>query len=79
VSSCWPYTHEKFEDEVFMENSKEWDEVVERMVNLKMTRFRAINLDEQMMTIDKLAQEALKSREEIRAAEATEVPLVAPV
>jgi hypothetical protein len=44
-----------------------------------MTRFRAMSLDEQMMTIEKSAQEALRAREEIRAAKATEVPLVAPV
>jgi hypothetical protein len=79
VSSCWSYAHDKFEDEVFMENAQDWDEVVARMVDPKMTRFRAMSLDEQVMTIEKSAQEALRAREEIRATEATEVPLVAPV
>jgi hypothetical protein len=32
-----------------------------------------------MKTIEKLAQEALRSREEMIAAEAAEVPLVSPV
>jgi hypothetical protein len=53
------------------------------MTNLKMnssrkiTRFKAMSLDEQATTIEKSAQEALRSRGEIIAAEATEVPLVA--
>jgi hypothetical protein len=46
VSSCWPYAHDKFEDEVFTENSQDWDEVVARMVDPKMTRFKAMSLDE---------------------------------
>jgi hypothetical protein len=74
-----PYAHDKFEDEVFTENAQDWDEVVARMVDPKMTRFRAMSLDEQVMTIEKSTQEALRAREEMIAAEATEVPLVAPV
>jgi hypothetical protein len=35
VSSCWPYAHDKFEDEVFTENAQDWDEVVQRMVDPK--------------------------------------------
>jgi hypothetical protein len=31
VSSCWPYAHDRFEDEIFMENAQDWDEVVARM------------------------------------------------
>jgi hypothetical protein len=46
VSSCWSYAHEKFEDEVFTENAQDWDEVVARMVDPKMTRFKAMSLDE---------------------------------
>jgi hypothetical protein len=38
-----------------------------------MTRFKAMSMDEQVETIEKSAQEALRAREEIRAAEATEV------
>jgi hypothetical protein len=66
VSSCWSYAHDKFEDEVFTENAQDWDEVVARMVDPKMTRFRAMSLDEQVTTIEKSAQEALRAREEIR-------------
>jgi hypothetical protein len=43
------------------------------MTDPKMTRFRYMSMDEQETKIDKLAQEALRSREEIRAAEATKV------
>jgi len=45
----------------------------------KMTRFRAMSLDEKAMTIDQSIQEALRAREEIRAAKATKVPLLALV
>jgi hypothetical protein len=47
------------------------------MANPKMTRFRAMSLDEHVTTIEQSAQEALRSREEISATEATNVPLVA--
>jgi hypothetical protein len=63
VSYCWSYTHDKFEDEVFTENAQDWDEVVARMVHPKMTRFRAMSLDEQPTTIDKLSQEAFIAKE----------------
>jgi hypothetical protein len=46
VSSYWPYAHDKFEDEVFTENAQDWDEVVARMADPKMTRFKAMSLDE---------------------------------
>jgi hypothetical protein len=77
VSSCWSYAHDKFEDEIFIENAHDWDEVVQRMANPKMTRFRALSLDEQVMTIELLDQEALRAGEETRAAKEIEVPLVA--
>jgi hypothetical protein len=44
VSSYWLYAHDKFEDEVFTENSQDWDEVVQRMVSPKMTRFKAMRI-----------------------------------
>jgi hypothetical protein len=43
------------------------------MADPKMTRFKAMSMDEQVETIEKLAQEALRAREEIRAEKATEV------
>jgi hypothetical protein len=88
VSSCWPYAHDKFEDEIFMENAQDWDEVVARMVDPKMTKFRSMSLDEPKTTIEKSYQEALRSREEMIAAEAAvpqvvvevvEIPPVSPV
>jgi hypothetical protein len=63
VSSYWLYAHYKFEDNVFTENAHGWDEVIQKMVDLKMTRFRAMNLDEQEMTIEQLDQEDLRARE----------------
>jgi hypothetical protein len=73
VSSCWPYAHDKFEDEVFTENAQNWDEVVQRMANLKMTRFKAIRMDEHEATIEHSTQDALRAREENRVTEATKV------
>jgi hypothetical protein len=43
------------------------------MVDPKMTRFKAMSMDEHVTTIDNLDQEALKAREEIRETEATKV------
>jgi hypothetical protein len=78
VSSCWPYTHDRFEDEVFIENAQDWDEFVARMVDPKMTRFKAMSLDEQTMILEQIGQEALRAREEMLAAEAAETPQVTP-
>jgi hypothetical protein len=47
VSSCWTYADDKFEDEVFTENAQDWDEVMKIMVDSKMTRFKAMSMDEQ--------------------------------
>jgi hypothetical protein len=77
VSSCWPYTHDKFEDEVFTENAQDWEEVVARMVDPRMTKFKSMSLDEQAEIIEKSAQGALRAREEMVVAETTEIPLVA--
>jgi hypothetical protein len=79
VSSYWPYTHEKFEDEVFKENAQDWDKVVARMADPKMTRFKSMSLDEEMTTIEKSTQEVLRAREEMIATEAVEAPLIAPM
>jgi hypothetical protein len=75
VSSCWSYAHEKFEDEVFTENSQDWNEVIASMVDPKITRFRSMSLDEHATTIEKSAQESLKAIEEIRAEDTTKAPL----
>jgi hypothetical protein len=72
VSSCWPYTHDKFEDEIFTECAQDWEEVLQRKANPNMTRFKAMSMDEQVETIEQSAQEALRVREEKQAVEATE-------
>jgi hypothetical protein len=79
VSSYWPYAHDRFEDEVFKENAYDWDEVVARMVDPWMTRFKAMSLDEQVVALEKLAQEVLRAREEMVSVETTETSLVAPI
>jgi hypothetical protein len=71
VSSCWPYTHDKFEDEIFTECAQDWEEVLQRKDNPNMTRFKAMSMDEQFKMIEQMTQEALRVREENRAAEAT--------
>jgi hypothetical protein len=48
---------------------QDWDEVVARMVDPRMTRFKSMSLDEQDETLEQLAQGALWAREEIIAAE----------
>ena len=67
VSSCWPYVHDKFEDEIFTEYAQDWEEVVQRMVNPNMTRLKAMSMDKQVETIEKSTQEALRVHEDIRA------------
>jgi hypothetical protein len=71
VSSCLLHAHGKFEYKVFTENSQDWDEVVQRMVEPKMTRFKAMSMDEHEGTIEKLTEEALRSKEEIKVVEET--------
>jgi hypothetical protein len=46
--------HEKFEDENSIECTEDWEEVVQGMVNLKMTRFKAMSMDEHVETIEHL-------------------------
>jgi hypothetical protein len=79
VLSYWPYAHNKFEDEVFMKNSQDWDEFIVRMVNPKMNRFKAMSLDEQETILEKSAQGALRAKEEMVATKATEIPQVTMV
>jgi hypothetical protein len=58
-----------FEDEVFTKNAQDWDEVVQRMDDPKITMFKAMSMDEKVEIIEQLAQESLRAREEIRVAE----------
>jgi len=45
VSSCWPYAHEKFKDDIFTECAQDWEEVLQRKSNPNMTRFKAMRMD----------------------------------
>jgi hypothetical protein len=72
VSSCWPYAHDKFEDEIFTEGAQDWEEVLQRKSNPNMTRFKSMTMDEQVETIEQTTQESLRVREENRVVEATE-------
>jgi hypothetical protein len=56
-----------------MENSQDWNEIVARMDDPRMTKFKAMSLHEQMTTLKKSAQGALKSREEMIVTETTEI------
>jgi hypothetical protein len=67
VSSCWPYAHDSFEDEIFTKGAQDWEEVIHRRNNPNMTKLKAMTMDEQVDTIKKIAQEALGVREENRA------------
>ena len=75
VSSWWPYAHEKFEDEAFTKNAQDWNEVVARMVDPRMTKFKSMSLDEHKTIIEQSAQGSLRFREERMAevAEATQL------
>ena len=44
------------------------------MVDPKMTRFKAMSLDEHVAILEQLAQGALRAREEMIATEAAEAP-----
>jgi hypothetical protein len=55
VSPCWSYAHDRFEDEIFTENDQDWDEVMERMVEPKATKFKAVSLDEKVTVLEQSA------------------------
>jgi hypothetical protein len=81
VSSCWPYSHDRFEDEIFTKNTQDWDKVMARMFEPKATRFMGMSLDEKETTVEHLAHGVLRAREEritSKTSEAAEAPLIAP-
>jgi hypothetical protein len=53
VVSHWPYAHDIFEDEIFTENSLNWDEVLQRREKLDLIRFMAFPGDEQLDLLEK--------------------------
>jgi hypothetical protein len=72
VSSCYPYAHDIFENEIFTEGAQDWEEVIHRRANPNMTKFKEMTMDEQVETIEKTTQEALRVREENQATEENE-------
>jgi hypothetical protein len=44
--------HDKFEDEIFIEYAQDWEDIVHRMDNPNMTRFKATIMDEQVDIIE---------------------------
>jgi hypothetical protein len=62
VSSCWPHDHDNFEDEIFTEGAQYWEEVLHRSDNPSMTRFKEMNMDEQVYTIEHTTQESIRKR-----------------
>jgi hypothetical protein len=64
VSSCWPYAHDQFEDEIFTENAQDWNEVAARMVDPRTTRFKAMSWEEQATSLEQTTQEILRTQKE---------------
>jgi hypothetical protein len=71
VSSCWPYAHDKFDDEIFTKCVEDWEEILQRNTNPNMTSFKAMSVDEKVKMIEHTAQEALRVREKNIVAKAT--------
>jgi hypothetical protein len=72
VSSYWPYAHDQFKDEIFTENAQDWDEVASRRVDPRMTRFKAMSLEEQATSLEQTTQEILRAQEGTVASEPSE-------
>jgi hypothetical protein len=51
VSSYWPYSHDKFEDKIFIEGTQDWEEVLQRKYSPNMTRFKSMTMDEKVEII----------------------------
>ena len=62
VSSYWPYTHDKFEDDIITECAHDWEEILQRKANPNMTRFKSMSMDEKFETIEQTTQEVLEYR-----------------
>jgi hypothetical protein len=48
VISHWPYAHDTFEDEIFTENTLDWEEVLQRNEDPDLTHFKAMSGNEQL-------------------------------
>jgi hypothetical protein len=81
VSIAWPYSHKKWEDELFLQDYDNWEEVLERKKNPHLTIFRVISIDEQLVEIqmgvdakrDRKEYQESQSLEEIKLKEETEL------
>jgi hypothetical protein len=62
-----------------MENAQYWDEIVARMVDPRMTKFKAMSLDEQATTLEQSTQGTLRAREEMIATETTKILQAVPI
>jgi hypothetical protein len=51
VSANFPYSHDKWEDELFFNDAQDWDKVLERMENPRITFFKNLSIDEHMLEI----------------------------
>jgi hypothetical protein len=63
VSSYYPYSHDKFEEKIFIEGAQDWEEVLQRKDNPNMTIFKVMIMDEKVKMIEETNQEALRVRE----------------
>jgi len=64
VVSYWPYACDNFEDEVYIENAQDWDEVLQRRANLDLTQFRSMSMDEHFEFINKTTKEFIREHNE---------------
>jgi hypothetical protein len=61
--------HDRFEDEIFIENAQDWDEVESRRDDPRTTMFKAMSWEEQVTSLEKTTQEILKAQEGTVASE----------
>jgi hypothetical protein len=52
VVLTWPYTHEKWEDELFIENAQDWKEVEKRRANPNITIFSSLPIEEKIKMVN---------------------------
>jgi hypothetical protein len=51
VSANFPYSHNKWEDDLFFNDAHDWDKVLERTKNPHITFFKNLSIDEHMLEI----------------------------
>lgn len=63
-----PYNHECWEDDLFLENARDWDEVMVRWKNTHLTIFKTLSLDEQMEEITRGVDEVERVNKDLKEA-----------